>query len=156
MLVQASGKMVLLHKLLPKLRAEGHKVSAQIAFNLKCSGQLCSAGASLSWVVNSSWQVAMRSALAPSHDAVSGTQLIPHCKMMLRSKPRGTGKVEGSRQISWCPRKAWPTPASLCSRLGCPPVYISGLGCAWPKAGALPDTQHCSGAAPGAAQAALI
>ena len=28
MLVQASGKMVLLHKLLPKLRAEGHKVSA--------------------------------------------------------------------------------------------------------------------------------
>ena len=28
MLVQASGKMVLLHKLLPKLRAEGHKVNA--------------------------------------------------------------------------------------------------------------------------------
>ena len=29
LLVQSSGKMLLLHKLLPKLKAEGHKVSRQ-------------------------------------------------------------------------------------------------------------------------------
>ena len=29
LLVQSSGKMLLLHKLLPKLKAEGHKVSTQ-------------------------------------------------------------------------------------------------------------------------------
>ena len=32
LLVQSSGKMLLLHKLLPKLKAEGHKVSFEALF----------------------------------------------------------------------------------------------------------------------------